>query len=221
VGPIADLRRAIRCIRRRTTITQLAQRGVRELKVLKLSEVVQLFSDMHRSYEQLEQQQRNRDEVEQLRKELEASRQELELQLARENARRAERVSQSEELMAKVQALFADPAAAGDLQSRVLALMTEVVDREREAVTVAQRTEHERTVDLLERRIRKLMTHLDEAERELALAAQRNSVDPGIASIYRVVQGLAGTDEIAARKRELMADLFRANLRLRLLAQAS
>jgi len=74
---------------------------------------------------------------------------------------------------------------------------------------------------LLERRIRKLMTHLDEAELELARAAQRSAVDPGIASIYRVVQGLAGTDEIASRKRELMADLFRANLRLRLLAQAS
>ncbi len=40
------------------------------------------------------------------------------------------------------------------------------------------------------------------------------NIDLGVSSIYRTVQGLAGDDELFEQKKEMLEDLFQANLQL-------
>ncbi len=68
--------------------------------------------------------------------------------------------------------------------------------------------------DLLERRIEKLNKALSETENALRHMAQMKSIDPGIASIYRTVQGLALDEDNYERKKELLAIVFLENLQL-------
>jgi hypothetical protein len=77
----------------------------------------------------------------------------------------------------------------------------------------AQRRDFEGDVQRLERRIKKLVESVEENERALERASVED-VDPGVASVYRSVQGLAGAQD-SPRKSELMASLFQANLELR------
>ena len=56
-------------------------------------------------------------------------------------------------------------------------------------------------------------TRLKAAEKVLA-DAQGGEIDPGIASIYRRVQGLASNDDEYERKKGLMAVIYQANRRL-------
>jgi hypothetical protein len=65
------------------------------------------------------------------------------------------------------------------------------------------------------RRIAKLMSALDESRAELGRLQESSKVDPGLASIYRDVQGLSGEAKDASAKREMMAVLFEANLELK------
>jgi Mrp family chromosome partitioning ATPase len=74
---------------------------------------------------------------------------------------------------------------------------------------------HRRRIDQLERRIAKLTQQLEQTEAELKRIAAMKSIDLGIASIYRSVQGLSARDEALALKRSLMRDIFQANLNLR------
>jgi hypothetical protein len=69
--------------------------------------------------------------------------------------------------------------------------------------------------DLYQRRIAKLMSALDESRAELGRLQESSKVDPGLASIYRDVQGLSGEAKDASAKREMMAVLFEANLELK------
>jgi len=68
--------------------------------------------------------------------------------------------------------------------------------------------------DLLERRIEKLNKALSETENALRHMAQMKSIDPGIASIYRTIQGLSLDEENYERKKELLAIVFLENLQL-------
>lgn len=70
-------------------------------------------------------------------------------------------------------------------------------------------------IDRLERRVAKLMTALDQSERALARALQSRAIDDGVASIYRVVQGLKGDESQLEQKRAMMAEIFSANFELR------
>jgi GGDEF domain-containing protein len=74
----------------------------------------------------------------------------------------------------------------------------------------------EQEVDLLNRRIRKLSEALGATEQELLRVAQMKSIDEGVASLYRTVQGLAESEANFAIKKQLMTDIFEANVRLRL-----
>ena len=51
-------------------------------------------------------------------------------------------------------------------------------------------------------------------EQRLQQVAAMKQVDGGISSIYREVQGVADGDGQAGRKKELMAEIFKANLKL-------
>ena len=99
-------------------------------------------------------------------------------------------------------------------QSRVLALVMELIDRERKTAVAAKEAARDREVDLLQRRISKLNGSLQTTEGRLARLANTKDVEMGIASIYREVQGLDGADRHLEKKRELMRSIFEANLRL-------
>ena len=73
----------------------------------------------------------------------------------------------------------------------------------------------DRQIEILERRIAKLNRRLAEAEDGLRQLAALREADPGIASVYRGVQGLSSQEEYANFKRELMHKIFLANLELK------
>lgn len=68
------------------------------------------------------------------------------------------------------------------------------------------------TIDRLERRIAKLVRSLEETEAALQRVASMKNIDLGIASLYRVVQGLDSGDQRAEEKRSMMRRIFEANV---------
>lgn len=69
-------------------------------------------------------------------------------------------------------------------------------------------------IDLLERRLAKMARLLEAKEQEVAKVASASG-EPGVASVFREVQGLEGSGEEVQRKKDLMSRIFEANLDLR------
>lgn len=67
-------------------------------------------------------------------------------------------------------------------------------------------------LDVMQRRASKLERSLADARAALAYVSGLEHVDPGIASIYRVVQGLAEADPLREDKKALLESVFQANL---------
>jgi len=116
-------------------------------------------------------------------------------------------------------ALF-DRAEAGELtlqelRAEVDALVQASSSEGRGRMLDAWAVERDRQVDLLRRRINKLNRSLEASEEALQRLSSHAEEDPGIASIYRTVQGLEMTANHLARKRVMLAEIYRANLRLR------
>ena len=80
---------------------------------------------------------------------------------------------------------------------------------------VTSKSEYDRLVEILERRIAKLNRRLEEAEDGLRRLAALKDAEPGIASVYRGVQGLSSEEDYLTFKRELMRKIFLANLELK------
>lgn len=76
-------------------------------------------------------------------------------------------------------------------------------------------TEYQSQIELLERRVAKLTKSLGMTEAELQRVLRSKSIDPGVASIYKSVQGLSGGDVQAQLKKALMEKIFEANVELR------
>lgn len=131
--------------------------------------------------------------------------------------------AQDEALMRRVETLFEEgdcAAEAADLREQVTALLLGSVRTERDKVVAAQMSDHRQSVENFERRITKLTRSLEVTEDELRRMAERKEVDPGVASIFRTVQGLnAGEDDLEA-KTEMMASIFEANMALQKGAEA-
>jgi GGDEF domain-containing protein len=122
---------------------------------------------------------------------------------------------QKSEVIDRIQALFAGVTRSDEiveLEKQVLALAAKELYEERQKAVQAQVAEHKRLIDQLERRIAKLTQILGVTEEELKRVMDMKSIDPGVASIYSEVQGLAGSDEQAATKKAMMAVIFKANL---------
>lgn len=71
-----------------------------------------------------------------------------------------------------------------------------------------------RSLDVLQRRVAKVEQALAEARAALAYVTGLEHVDPGLASIYRHVQGLPPDDPRRAQKGAALECIFRANLSL-------
>ncbi len=100
------------------------------------------------------------------------------------------------------------------LQKEVIALLKSELQIWRESSTVSRLLESQGQVDLLERRVRKLTDNLGVTEHELKRVASAKNIDLGVSSIYRTVQGLDAGDANAEQKREMLKNIFEANLEL-------
>ena len=122
----------------------------------------------------------------------------------------------TEELLGKLRACVAPLVgreSASSNVNKVVGMLAALVQEGLRQGLEAQRRDFEGDVQRLERRIKKLVESVEENERALERASVED-VDPGVASVYRSVQGLAGAQD-SPRKSELMASLFQANLELR------
>jgi len=75
--------------------------------------------------------------------------------------------------------------------------------------------ERDMEIERLQRRLAKLMAAFQETERAFQHALASKHLDAGIASLYRVVQGLSSNAQHLDQKRALIEEIFRANLDLR------
>lgn len=180
------------------------------------------FLRLLRSNEELKQKhERAEEEAEALRLELQRLGQDLELKLAEARSSQSGAYLSAD---AKIQELvrtalggFRGTSGGGfdeALEHRVLELVMGVVEQERRESEAAKAAARDREVELLQRRITKLTTSLEDTETRLSQVASAKFVDGGIASVYREVQGLADDDSRYEKKKELMAGIFSANLRL-------
>lgn len=104
------------------------------------------------------------------------------------------------------------PEALRELQSQVLALTMKALRVERERGGGTSREEYQRQLDVFERRIQKLNQSLQQTEEQLLALAKAKQGDDGIASVFRTVQGLDENASDLRLKREMLADIFAANL---------
>ena len=98
---------------------------------------------------------------------------------------------------------------------KTVELLMQTVSMAREEVLAEQTESHANAVTQLERRVSKLKQALAAAEDEVRRVAAMKEVDPGLASIYRSVQGLDDGADNASAKREMLSVLFEANVKLR------
>jgi DNA anti-recombination protein RmuC len=163
---------------------------------------------------------RSGEEVVHLRQELAQQRKLLREKLERAARRRVDGAeSDDSEIIARVKELFRKVFAGRDadperMQAHLLKTVLEVVHVERQSAIEAREELHNREVDLLQRRIAKVNQALGDTERQLSETVRGGATADGVASMYREVQGLSPSDTAYRRKKDLVAEIFRANLAL-------
>ncbi len=100
------------------------------------------------------------------------------------------------------------------IREEMLALARRQAAEERDRLIQEKVGEHLTTIDTLERRVAKLTAALGATEDELRRLAELKLGIDGLASIYREVQGLPDAETQLERKREMMREIFQANLAL-------
>lgn len=101
------------------------------------------------------------------------------------------------------------------VEKEVIALLKAELAAWRESSTASRMIESQRTIENLERRVSKLTESLGITETELRRVAAMKNIDLGVASIYRNVQGLSAEAANAEVKREMLKNIFDANIALR------
>lgn len=124
-----------------------------------------------------------------------------------------------EEATRRIRDLFDEletkPGDVRRLENRVVDAVQELLALARASAQDRAVHDHQSHVEVLERRIGKLKEVLDQTEKDLRSVAAAKEIDPGIASIYRSVQGLSEEEEGVERKKEMLSILFEANKDLR------
>lgn len=177
--------------------------------------------DLLRQKSEVEQQrERAEEEIDQLRREIAQQSQALQLKLDQDALELANRYDGENAAIARkvsevVQSFVHTPGlAVSAVEQRLMELVMNVVTVERQAADEARRALKDREVDNLQRRIKKLNDSLVMTEQRLQQVAAMKAVDGGISSVYREVQGVDLGDQQAGKKKELMAEIFKANLKL-------
>jgi GGDEF domain-containing protein len=101
------------------------------------------------------------------------------------------------------------------VEKEVIALLKAELAAWRESSTASRMIESQRTIENLERRVTKLTESLGITEAELKRVAAMKNIDLGMASIYRNVQGLSSDEANAEQKKEMLKNIFEANVTLR------
>lgn len=104
--------------------------------------------------------------------------------------------------------------ALADERRRLRVEFEQATLRELAALEQARSDEHGHEVERLERRITKLANELEQAEQRIAKLSKMKVGDPGVASVYRSVQGLESDDDQFERKREMLETVFISNRQL-------
>ncbi len=99
----------------------------------------------------------------------------------------------------------------GGHEQEVLSLAIRKMEEERKDLV----SQHREEMDALSRRMEKLAAGLEITEEELRRALAQKGFDPGVASLYRTVQGLEEEETDQELKRAMMSKIFEANLELR------
>ena len=177
--------------------------------------------DLQREKSQVEQaRERAEEEIDLMRRELGEKRTALKVKLQQDSVELATRYDgENAEIAKKVAAVVSSLADSEDdsiesVKDRLMELVMDVVSGEREEAETARKALQDREVGNLQRRIKKLNETLVSTEQRLTKVSAMKTVDDGISSIYRDVQGLDESDAHSGKKKELMADLFKANLKL-------
>lgn len=105
-------------------------------------------------------------------------------------------------------------SGASDLEQAVLQVIAQEIERTQERL-IEEHRGLTPAARVYERRIAKLNQALEETQDRLRRIAALRDVDQGIASIYEAVQGLDDNEEFAAFKKQLMARIFEANVKLK------
>ena len=183
--------------------------------------MLQRADDLERSRDEMaEMQRRAQDEVAELRQRLEQQRVMLEDRLGIALADEADRYEgEDADLRRAIDAEFRAFAERGDtnmggLRDRILDEFQSRIEAARREAAAAREAVRDREVDLLQRRIQKMSEALEANEARLAEVARIGNFDDGLASVYKSVQGLRPEAQQFARKKELMAEIFKANLAL-------
>jgi hypothetical protein len=101
------------------------------------------------------------------------------------------------------------------LQKEVVALLKHELAEFNRSTSAMQLIEAQSTIEQLERRVNKLTSSLGRTEEELKRVAAMKDIDVGVASIYRTVQGLSSADDQFEAKKEMLKNIFEANVALR------
>ena len=104
--------------------------------------------------------------------------------------------------------------STSELRDRLLGTVTRWSAESRRTLSKELDARKEEELDRLRRRITKLTQRLDDAEDRLRRASVRTTVDEGIASAFRTVQGVSEDDLHYELKKEMMRDILNANLAL-------
>lgn len=206
----------------RTHLVGIEREAVADATKAEFLRLLRSNEDLQRQKSEAERQkERAEDEIDHLRRELQTRRQELQVRLDEGALAVASRYAgENSALAKKVGELFASLAAGGGpvslpvAEERVMALVMDAVTAERQATEAARAALRDREVENLQRRIAKLTDALGTTEQRLQQVAALKDVDGGISSIYREVQGLSAEAAQSGKKKELMADIFKANLKL-------
>jgi len=170
-----------------------------------------------------------RDEAERLKKELEAQVDTLRLQLKETETRlererlriketvQAQALLEEAKLAEAVRSLFRNWEGEKDLsllREEVISLVSSHVVQERNKALAAALEERDEEAQRLRRRVAKLASSLEKAEEALRNYAQNGQIDQGISSVFRTIQGLNVMDPAYKKKKEVLKDIFLANVKL-------
>ena len=186
------------------------------------------FLKLLKSNEELE---KSRDELAQMQHRAQEEIDEVRQQLAQQRAALAERLGVAHEqesrryqgenavIARELDDLFRQfvqhgKTDVGTLRDGVVAVVRKVVEAERQTALTALASARDREVEILERRITKMTDALEQNEQRMAEVLAMKDVDAGVASVYREVQGLSAGTRNFQKKKELMGEIFKANLAL-------
>jgi len=100
------------------------------------------------------------------------------------------------------------------LEKEVVALLKYEMSNFTSSDLAGELKDSRNTIANLERRVEKLTVSLQRTEGELKRIASMKDIELGVSSIYRTVQGLSADDDQADAKRDMLKNIFEANLAL-------